>query len=308
MKITLVLDANTTINTIQSYDSTKKSILHHLKDNPMFSIIAPPIIEAEVLKFIDDVEQQPSRKKLQTEWKKLKKIIQIKEVTDKKIQDAALKLTANRDPKDSQYVALYIETNSDAILTRDKDFDDFSVRKFDIEKLDHVVGTFHRGIYSFFIFHDALPLVLELSGKIVAAIIKNTLEFLTFMISIMKNVATKSFEKLIELFSNIPKGAQKAIGAILLIGGLISLIIIALRDDIRDNVSKKISIFVKKIKKILEKIIQWISNAIDVLTNYAHKTTPYAITSLKIITEIQKHVDAIAEELNELSMDPASYA
>ncbi len=304
----MVLDANIAISTIQNFDSKHNSILHHLKDNPMFSIIAPPVIEKEVLKFIEDAEEFSLKKEYKTRWKKLKKAIQIKEISDKRIKEAALKITKTRDPKDNDYVALYIETNSNAILTRDNDFDDFSVRKFDIDKLDKIVGTFHRGVYSFFIFHDTLPRVFELAGKIVVTIIKNALGILSLIVSIMKNVATQSIEKLIELFSKIPKSAQKTIGTVLLIGGLLSLIILALKDDLRANFSKKISSMVQKVKKILKKIIHWIAKSIDVLLSFTEKATPYGIISLEIITAIQVNIEAISKELEELSMDPASYA
>lgn len=308
LKVTMVLDANIAISTIQRYDSNKNSILHHLKDNPMFTIIAPPLIEEEVIKFIDSPEQAKSRTKLRKEWKRLKKTIQIKEVTDKRILEAALKITSRRDPKDSQYVALYIETNSNAILTKDDDFNDFSVRKFDITNLDKVVGTFHRGVYSFFIFHDAFPLVFELSGKIIAAILKNAISFLALILSLVTNAVTKSFEKLIDLFSKMSKGTQQAIGALLLIGSIVSIIILVLREDVREKASKKLSSLTKKAKEIIEKILEWITRSFEILRTYAGKAAPYGITSLEIIAEIQEHIDAISDELKNISTDPASYA
>lgn len=311
LKVGLVLDANIAIQAITYHAKGKKSILFHLEKNPIFPIYAPPEIEDEIIKYIENdakTKKGYNKKKLEEGWNRLKKILTIKNVTNKKIRDMALKMMSEHDPLDAPFVSLYIDTGSVAILTEDHHYDELAIEKFNIEKLQDVVATFHRGVYSFFIFNDAIPLILKLMAELIAAIVKISFQFLMLVYNIGKGILTGAIDQIIDLFSRIPSSIQKGLGIALLIAGVFGAVLLIFNENLRKKFSTLIHSAWNKIKSFIEKILKWISGVVKTLVYYTKSTGPYAKISFVALADIYKNIMVISEEIKNLYAKSAYFA
>jgi|GEM_PF-2629381 len=303
LKVSMVMDTNMVNSTLKRYEKGETSIIFKLAENPLFTFYSPREIESEVQKFIEGKKAKGlNRKKLREGWEKIKQIIIIKDVKNDAARNEALKLIGARDPTDAPFVSLYIEIGAHAVLTYDNDYEAPSIRTFSMKNLNDTVGIFHRGVFSFFIMNDILPLTLEILGKAVMAIAKGVFEVLKLLWDLLKGLISGAIEKIGDLISRIPPKYLKILGIGLGIGLIILTIILIFRKKTRSKFSGLVKSGLNWISNNAEKLINWIIDAVSTLIDLVKKTGPYAGTSLMVLTEIHSHLIALSEEMKKLDL------
>ena len=307
LRLGLVIDTNVAIQAITYYSKGKPSILFHLEKNPIFPIYAPVEIEEEISKYIHGeakTKKNYNKEKLEEGWSKLKKILTIKDVVDKKIREKAINLIGKRDPCDVPFVSLFIEVGAVAILTEDHHYDNLSIQKFSIRDLDKIVATSHRGVYSFFLYHDIVPKIFELLAKLVVNLLKVIFQFFMFLFKIMKSLAKGAIDRVGKLLSKIPP----EVGIMALLLGILGVVLLAHDKDLRGKITSPIKSAWKQVKIFLEKIISWLLDTTQTLVGYTAATKPYVGVSLTALTDIYQNITKLSEEIKKLYQDSAYFA
>src|SRR6185312_7007985 len=263
-------------------------------------IYIPKIAEVEVLKYIEKkTKKKQNTEKLRELWQTLKHNLKIQEAQDPQAEEIAKEIIGKRDPSDIPFVSLYVDIGATAIVTNDNDYDTPSVKKFSVGDLNNIVAVFHRGIFSFFVMNDVLPLVIEGISKIIIAIVKSLYQFLVLIFNICVSTLTGAISKLSNFLSKIPSNAQIAI----VLSCTLLALFLAFHKGARDKISGFIKSMWDKIKSFVITITNFISNAIGKLIQYAKLSGPYVGMSLTILLEIHKHIIVISEEIKNLGLE-----
>jgi predicted nucleic acid-binding protein len=298
LKAGLVLDTNFALQVIRYYASGKSHMLFKMKKNPLFPIYAPKEMVQEVSEKLRLLaEQGYDKTKLNAGWRRLKGMITIRDVKDEKARSAASEIIGKRDPDDVSYVQLYIETGAAAILTNDNDFQNPLVRTFDLEGLQRVVAVFHRGVYSFFLLHDTIPLMMALVGKMLWAVVSAVFSILEGLLDLAVNVVSGTVSMIANVLSGFPDKVWVILGIIALVGGIIAVA----HDGAREWIVEKTKELWRKVKPALVRVLEWITQTVDFVAKLARSSTPYAGVSIVILGEIHQNVTDLVEEVKKMN-------
>lgn len=298
LKAGLVLDANFAIQAIRYYASGKTPMLFKMKKNPLFPIYAPKEMVQEVSEKLRLLaEQGYDKTKLNAGWRRLKGMITIRDVKDEKARSAATEIIGKRDPDDVSYVQLYIETGAAAILTNDNDFQNPLVRTFDLKDLQRVVAVFHRGIYSFFLLHNAIPIMMALVEKILLAIVSAVFSNLEGLLDLAVNVVSGTVSMIAKVLSGVPDKVWIILGIIALVAGIIAVA----HDGAREWIVEQIKELWRKVKPALVRVLEWMTQTVDFVVKLARSSTPYAGVSIVILGEVYQSVTDLVEEVKKMN-------
>lgn len=296
----IVVDSSSVINDLNRFAKGKSSLLFNLAKNPIFPLCAPPILEKEVVDYIENkAKKSYSKKKLREGWKMLKPSITIKTIQN----EEALRVGAQimkRDPNDVQFVSLIIDTGASAILTEDNDFED-AVRRFTVSTLGDMVGVYHRGLFSFFIITDLVPPVLELAGKLVAGVVKILFEIIGLIATVAKNIIKGTVNGFSRIVSHLPNWATGILVTVL----VISLIVVAVHDETRKKIISSLKSLWKKTKPTIDKITSWLAQCVKLLLKYLKKSSPYIGMSAIAITDLHKQIILLQNEIKNIKLEDA---
>lgn len=298
----IVVDSSSVINNLNRYAKGKSSLLFNLTKNPIFPLCAPPILENEVLDYINNKAKKGySKKKLREGWKKLKPTISIKEIQNQESVELGTQIM-KRDPNDAPFVSLIIDTGASGILAEDNDFEP-SVRRFTVSTLGEMVGVYHRGIFSFFIMTDFVPPIIELAGKLISGIVKILFGFLGLIATFAKAIIQSAINGISNLASRLP---DWAIG-VLIAATLITILIVAVHDETRKKVISGLKSLWKTTKPIIDKITSWLVHCMELLLGYLEKAGPYIGISLIAITDLQKQIILLQNEIKKIKLEDTVY-
>jgi len=295
----IVTDSSSVIRALNYYAKGKTSRLFKLAKNPIFPLYAPPKLEEEVLDYINNkAKKKYSKKKLQEGWEKLRTVITIKEIQNDESTELAKKIMT-RDPNDVSFVSMVIDTGAMAVLSEDNDFVP-SIQRFTTEKFGDIIGIYHKGLFSFFIMTDFVPLIIELAGKLVLGVISILFEFLGIVVNLSKSIISGSFNALSHVISRIPSW-------VLVLIGVAALLVIILHDGTRKKVSTGLKSLWNTVKPIIEKIISWLLNALEKLLNYTEKASPYLGMSVITINELHKNIIEFSNEIKNIKLENSAH-
>ncbi len=294
----IVVDSSSVINQLNHFATGKSSLLFHLNENPIFPLCAPPLLEKEVLDYIENkAKKKYSKEKLLEGWSVLKTRITIKEIQNDEAVAAATKIM-KRDPNDVPFVSLVIDTGASAILSQDNDFTD-SVRRFTVSTLGEMVGVYHRGLFSFFIMSDVVPLVIELAGKLVVGIIKILFEFVVIIATLVKAFIKGSVNTLSNIVSKMPNWAI----AVLVIVTIAILSLVAMNEKTRKKMILGLKSIWNKTKSTIGKITVWLVKCMKFLLNYLKKMSPYIEMSAVVIADLEKQIELLKKEIENMKLE-----
>ena len=291
LQIKLVIDSNTVIRTLKYFAKTgKSSLLFKLKSNSLFPIYAPINLETEVLEFIDIKEEnQKYKPKMKKAWNLIKQNIIFQHEIDMESWNKAQETIGKRDSDDVPFVGVYFDLKASGVITEDKDYEHPEIRRFNIESLGEVIGTFHRGIFSFFILNDFSPLLFDLIKQVSLSILKFLAEILVLFLGFFKAVATGTISKISELLSRAPSWCFWALG--------VGVVTVLLHDGARNKVKNFIQNAKETIKPILDRIISFMKILFSKLIEYTEKSAPYASMTLISIKELSENIRKLEEEV-----------
>lgn len=296
----IVVDSSSVINQLNHFAVGKSALLFHLVENPIFPLSAPPLLEKEVLDYIENkAKKKFNKEKLLEGWSILKSGITIKEIQNKEAIASATKIM-KRDPNDIPFVSLIIDTGASAILSQDNDFTD-SVRRFTVSTLGEMVGVYHRGLFSFFIMSDIVPPVIELAGKLVVGVVKILFEFVVLIATFVKAIIKGAVNSLSNIASKLPDWAIGVLATV----SIMMMILIAIDEKTRKKVISGLKSLWSKTKPIIDKITSWLSKCIEILLNYLEKASPYAGMSIVAISDLQKQIELLKKEIKNMKLEDA---
>ena len=191
LQVKLVIDSNTVIRSLKNYTKTgTQPLLLKLGSNPLFPLYSPIDLETEVSEYIETKEKnQKNKPKMRKAWNLMKQNIRIQKEIHTVSWNKAQEVMGKRDPNDIPFVGTYFDLNAAGIVTDDKDYDNLEIRRFNIEDLGEIVGTFHRGIFSFFIVNDFSPILFDFIKQICLSIAKFLSEILVLALEFLKAVS-----------------------------------------------------------------------------------------------------------------------
>jgi len=298
--IEIVIDSSSVISTLNYFAKGKSGLLFHLTKNPIFPLCGPPLLEKEIIDYIENkAKKKYDKKKLMKGWALLKSSITIKQPQNIDAINTATKIM-KRDPKDIPFVSLVIDTGASAILAEDNDFAD-SVRRFTISTLGEMVGVYHRGLFSFFIMTDFVPPVLELAGKIVTGIVKILFEFIVLIATFAKAIIKGAVNTLSNIASKLPNWATGVLISIT----LIMTLIMAFDEKMRKKVILGLKSLWSKTKPTINKITSWLVKCINLLLDYLKKVGPYVGITASAIVDLEKYVESLKKEIKNIKLEDA---
>ena len=295
LQVKLVIDSNTVIRSLKNYTKTgTQPLLLKLGSNPLFPLYSPIDLETEVSEYIETKEKnQKNKPKMRKAWNLMKQNIRIQKEIHTVSWNKAQEVMGKRDPNDIPFVGTYFDLNAAGIVTDDKDYDNLEIRRFNIEDLGEIVGTFHRGIFSFFIVNDFSPILFDFIKQICLSIAKFLSEILVLALEFLKALATRTISKIVEWLSKAPSWLLMILSGVAIAG----LIAILLHDDTRKKINDLVQRIKEKIKPILDRILHLVKVLFEKLIDYAEKSAPYAGMALVSFKELSSNIEKLQEEV-----------
>lgn len=300
IKVSLIVDSNIVIKSLNHYAKGKIPILMHLADNPVFDLYAPLELEAEVLQYIH--ERDAKKEIFLAGWDMIKNSIKLKSVKNRKARKLAMEAIGKKDLDDVPFVELYFAMNAHGIITDDKHYEDPAIKRFDIPKLGKVVGVYHMGMTSFFIAYDLLPPLVEFLFKIIGSVVKEFARYLEMIIKLVAAALSGAVSKIASAVSKAPSWLQ----ALLLSALIVGIVTLIISDKTREKVTSAAKSFWTKIKPIVIQIVNWLKSAIAYLLEQLKKLGPYTITSAKVLAEIGKSIEEFKQEIRNIILEEST--
>ena len=295
LQVKLVIDSNAVIRSLKHYAKTgTQPLLLKLGSNPLFPLYSPADLETEVSEYIETKEKkQKNKPKMRKVWNLIKRNISIQKEIHAAAWNKAREVIGKRDPDDIPFVGIYFDLNASGIVTDDKDYDHLEIRRFSIEDLGETVGTFHRGIFSFFILNNFSRALFDFIKQVCLSIIEFLSEILALVLEFLKSLATGVISKVAEWLSKAPPWFMIVTG-IAVVGGTA---IVLLHDGTRKKVEDLVQRAKEKIKPILDKIIHLVKAIFEKLIEYVEKSAPYASMALVSFKELSANIEKLQEEV-----------
>lgn len=295
LQVKLVIDSNAVIRSLKHYAKTgTQPLLLKLGSNPLFPLYSPTDLETEVSEYIEAKEKkQKNKPKMRKAWNLIKRNISIQKEIHAAAWNKAREVIGKRDPDDIPFVGMYFDLNASGIVTDDRDYDHLEIRRFSIEDLGETVGTFHRGIFSFFILNDFSPALFDFIRQVCLSITKFLSEILVLVLEFLKSLATGMISKVAEWLSRAPPWLIKIAILVVIVGGMVIL----LHDDTRKKAEDLVQRSKEKIKPILDKILHLVKVIFEKLIEYVEKSASYASVALVSFEELSANIEKLQEEV-----------
>ena len=205
LKFKITIDTNVIVMDSIRVANGKTSSTSILLGSPYIDVFAPPNIELEVTKALEDkFKNSPDKLKVALSHAKLL-LSKVNNVSlfSPEVINLASSVLGNIDKKDVPFLAVAIETHSEAILSHDKKAfgTEKYVRRWDIKNFANIVLSFHEGSFAFVITSTTLKLMHEAFAGLMA-IISNVMQEI---ISIMINLLNKIISGSLDIISKLPK-------------------------------------------------------------------------------------------------------
>ena len=295
LQVKLVIDSNSVIRSLKNYAKTgTQPLLLKLGSNPLFPLYSPIDLETEVSAYIETKEKNHENKpKMREAWNLMKQNISIQKEIHTASWNKAQEVIGKRDPDDIPFVGIYFDLNASGIVTDDKDYDSMEIRRFSIEDLGETVGTFHRGIFSFFILNDFSPLLFDFIKQICLSIAKFLSEILVLALELLEALATGAISKIAGWLSKTPSRLIMILSGVAIAG----IMAILLHDDTKKKIKDLGQHTKEKIKPILDRILYLVRVLFGKLIRYAEKSAPYAGMALVSFKELSANIEKLQEEV-----------
>lgn len=303
IQVSLVIDSNIVIKSLIYYSNGHESILFKLTKNPVISLHAPSKLEEEVIDYIENKKKKKiDKKKLEEGWLILRNNIKIIDIQNRTYKELADSIIGTKDVDDVPFVGVYLEMGAAGILTDDKHFLHPIIKRFSIPELGNVVGTYHRGMFSFFVLYDVVPSLLGFIKDIITALTAEMLNFIKIIFSALGAILSGSIEKLAGIISRMPSW----LGGVLLGAGLITALFILFDEKARTKVSQKLNNIWNKIKPILTEIFEFLKNLINNLLTKIGKLSPYISMSSIALQKLLEDIEDFKKEIRTLKLEDSA--
>jgi predicted nucleic acid-binding protein len=258
VSLVVVVDSTMINSAINNLVKGKGSIFLKLKDHPIFRLYAPPLLVKEVYKFIS--KQKGDKSKYIQAWMEISQSLRFQNRVSDISKYIAGEIT-KRDPTDTAFVAVCIETGSDVILTYDKDFTDLPLKNMNIKQFRDVIFSYYRGLLSFIFVGELTPAVVSHLISYIGGFLKAVFDHLELIYNSIMGAVYKAGENIHRSLGEAARPFGLAaehleIGLSVLGIGAISYL---LSDQkIRRGLESSITNFIKQAGSELDKLIDWL--------------------------------------------------
>lgn len=264
LKLKLVIDANIIVQDAFRVAKGKESSTERIFSSPYLELVAPDTIEKEVMREIrKDLPRRASLRKAQAHAKKL--LSHVNKISSRSLRKIkyAFSLIGEHSPEDIPYLALSVEYNADAIVSRDKKAFDrqTEVKRWELGEAVKAVVIYESGCFSLVVLGTSAKMI----GEALVQLLIVLLEALVTALKIIGYILTAIVEKSIEALSRIPDWAWAIIGV-----GVVVLLASIFCEDFRNwigNIASKVSAFVSSIIEIGEILWEGIKSVLILLWN-----------------------------------------
>ena len=151
LSVDVVLDTNILFEAVRGKMLQGSCFLEKILSNPMVNFIAPEDLKTEILDVIPrKFVKQKKTKDLDLEFAKnlalefMNSVTIVKDIKEEFIEQA-YNLIGDRDPKDVNFLALHLQYSTQAIVAKDKDYDDADVQVWKLADVGKVVTIVANG-------------------------------------------------------------------------------------------------------------------------------------------------------------------
>jgi len=205
LKLKITIDTNIIVMDSIRVANGKISSTSILLGSPYIDVFAPPNIEREVTIALEDkFKNNPAKLKVAlSHAKSLLSKVRIVPLFSPEAINLASSALSNIDKTDASFLAVAIETRSEAILSHDiKAFGtEQIVRRWDIKDFANIVLNYHEGSLAIVVMSTTLELALKAFAGLMAIISNIIQEIISIMIKFLKAIISGS----LDVISKIPK-------------------------------------------------------------------------------------------------------
>ena len=205
LKLKITIDTNIIVMDSIRVANGKISSTSILLSSPYIDVFAPPNIEREVTSALEDrFKNNPAKLKVAlSHAKSLLSKVRIVSLFSPEAINLASSALSNIDKTDVPFLAVAIETRSEAILSHDiKAFGtEQIVRRWDIKDFANIVLNYHEGSLAIVVMSTTLELALKAFAGLMAIISNIIQEIISIMIKFLKAIISGS----LDVISKIPK-------------------------------------------------------------------------------------------------------
>jgi len=305
LKLKITIDTNIIVQDSIRLANGKASSTSMLLNSPYIDVFAPPNIEGEVIKTLKDKFKNNSAK-LNLAISHAKFIlskIKIVPLFSSKAINLASSALSNVDKKDVPFLAVAIETRSEAILSHDKKAfgTEQFVRRWSIEDFANIVLSYHEGTLAIVVMSETFELMLKVFAGLIAIISNMIRQIISYMTNFLKAIISGS----LDILSKLPKWFLWFL--ILIIGGV--TIAAALSESFRSQLKEGLSTLWDIIRHFAESIF----NGLKIIWNEIIKPTikyvallieqmaPYFLVIFGVL------IDRVSEYLSRVMQNKSKY-
>jgi predicted nucleic acid-binding protein len=276
LKLKITIDTNIIVMDSIRVANGKISSTSILLGSPYIDVFAPPNIEREVTSALEDrFKNNPAKLKVAlSHAKSLLSKVRIVSLFSPEAINLASSALSNVDKTDVPFLAVAIETRSEAILSHDiKAFGtEQIVRRWDIKDFANIVLNYHEGSLAIVVMSTTLELALKAFAGLMAIISNIIQEIISIMIKFLKAIISGS----LDVISKIPKWFLVFISVGIMFAALLSKsfrnqlneVLSSLR-DIAMFIAKQIFNGLKIIwNEIIKPIIKYTASLIEQIAPY----------------------------------------
>jgi len=276
LKFKITIDSNVIVMDSIRVANGKISSTSILLGSPYIDVFAPPNIELEVRKALEDkFKNNPGKLKVAlSHANSLLSKVNIVSLFSPEAINLASSALGNIDKKDVPFLAVAIETRSDAILTHDKKAfgTEKYVRRWDIKNFANIVLSFHEGSFAIVITSTTLELALEAFAGLMAIISNIMQKIILYIINLLNEIISGS----LDIISKLPKWFLVFIGMTFFFIGIAAL----LSESFRNQLNEVLSL----LRDIVMLIAKQVFNGLKIIWN-------------EIIKPIIKYAALLIEEI-----------
>jgi len=237
LKIKITIDTNIIVKDSIRVANGKTSSTSILLGSPYIDLFAPPNIEREVTKALDDkFKNNPDKLKVALSHAKLLlSKVNIVSLFSPEAINLASSALGNIDKTDVPFLAVAIETRSEAILSHDKKAfgTEKYVSRWNIKDFANIVLIRHEGSLAIVVTSTTLELALEAFAGLMAIISNIMQKIILYIINLFNAIISGS----LDVISKLPKWFLVFIAMILGFIGIAALLSESFRNQLNEVLS-----------------------------------------------------------------------
>lgn len=296
-KLRLVIDNNILFASIRGLikgnKDVKDSFFYKLALHPSTEFYAPPYLEKEIFRKIDELFNDNEKEKANSFAQILLNTIEIKEAFYVEDWLKAKRGIGHRDLDDIPYLALCFDLDSHGVMSNDKIFaeEQKDMKSWSIGDTGKMTANINEGMISFFILGHTTTIVQGIY-TVTSAFFAAVYHALSEFVMIVLNVLRGGFSVL----AKVPP-------IILILLGFSSLIAYVANDEVQDSVNQMFIDLKNKLKEMVLLLRDWFIKMRDTFIKLYHITKPFLKDASIMFGYFAISSQSMMEQINQIEAE-----